>query len=143
MDLLTNWLFSIKFAYSSLFVRQTIFKFLNCKMTTLTESLLTQLQENPLNWFLSSFLIYVVYSYFTPPPYQLPIAKHPETTIFREYTPKQLREYDGRTPQTKIYMGVCGKVYDVSRGRNFYGPGIYNFNIYKFFINILILTDFL
>ncbi|GBC13049.1 membrane-associated progesterone receptor component 1 [Rhizophagus irregularis DAOM 181602=DAOM 197198] len=99
MDLLTNWLFSIKFAYSSLF-----------------------LQENPLNWFLSSFLIYVVYSYFTPPPYQLPIAKHPETTIFREYTPKQLREYDGRTPQTKIYMGVCGKVYDVSRGRNFYGP---------------------
>lgn len=95
-------------------------------MTTLTESLLTQLQENPLNWFLSGFLIYVVYSYFTPPPYQLPIAKHPETTIFREYTPKQLREYDGRTPQTKIYMGVRNKVYDVSRGRNFYGPGIYN-----------------
>ena len=94
-------------------------------MTTFIETLLVQLQENPLNWFISGFLVYVVYSYFTPPPYNLPIAKHPETTIFREYTPMQLREYDGRTPQTKIYMGVCGKVYDVTRGRNFYGPGIY------------------
>jgi len=89
---------------------------------SLQETLLIQLQENPLNWFLSGFLVYVIYSYLRPVPYSLPIARHTETTVFREYTPKQLREFDGRTLQTKIYMGVCGNVYDVTKGRNFYGP---------------------
>ncbi|CAG8451816.1 10253_t:CDS:2 [Acaulospora morrowiae] len=86
------------------------------------ETLISQLLENPLNWFLSSFLVYVVYSYLTPPQHQLPISRHPDTTVFREYTPIELREFDGRTDRTKIYMGVCGKVYDVTKGRNFYGP---------------------
>ncbi|CAG8439224.1 7432_t:CDS:2 [Ambispora leptoticha] len=89
---------------------------------TVLETLQTQLLTNPLNWFLSAFLLYVVRAYFTPTPHHLPVPKHPEVTVFREYTPKQLREFDGSTLQTKIYMGVCGKVYDVTKGRNFYGP---------------------
>ena len=91
---------------------------------TLLDTLYIQFQTNPLNWFLSAFLIYVVYSYLKPTPYQHPVARHAETTVFREYTPKQLREFDGRTPQTKIYLAVCGKVYDVTKGRTFYGPGL-------------------
>ncbi|RHZ89847.1 hypothetical protein Glove_9g150 [Diversispora epigaea] len=92
----------------------------------ITETLLTQFQENPLNWFLSAFLVYTIYSYLTPPPFSFPVYKHPETIVFRDYTPKELIEYDGRTLDTKIYLGVCGKVYDVSKGRNFYGPdGMY------------------
>ncbi|CAG8502731.1 5804_t:CDS:2 [Diversispora eburnea] len=55
-----------------------------------------------------------------------PDAKHPETIVFRDYTPKQLIEHDGRTLDTKIFLGIRGKVYDVSKGRNFYGPeGMY------------------
>ncbi|CAG8450751.1 5256_t:CDS:2 [Paraglomus occultum] len=85
------------------------------------ETLITQLETNPLNWFLFAFLIYVVYSYLTPPNHDPPKARHPETTVFRHYTPRQLRAYDGRS-QNKIYLAVCGNVYDVTRGRNFYGP---------------------
>ncbi|CAG8508979.1 hypothetical protein C2G38_2204892 [Gigaspora rosea] len=48
---------------------------------SLQETLLIQLQENPLNWFLLEFLIYVIYSYLRP----VPIARYTDTIVFREY----------------------------------------------------------
>jgi membrane-associated progesterone receptor component len=39
-----------------------------------------------------------------------------------EFTPVTLQKYNG-TDDPKIYMGVRGKVYDVSAGASFYGPG--------------------
>jgi hypothetical protein len=50
------------------------------------------------------------------------IAKHPEVLVFRNYTPLDLLPYDGQNG-ARILMGVNGSVYDVSQGRNFYGPG--------------------
>ncbi|KAF8730136.1 hypothetical protein HU200_017107 [Digitaria exilis] len=40
-----------------------------------------------------------------------------------ELTAAQLRAYDGTDPSKPIYVSVRGKVYDVSTGRGFYGPG--------------------
>ncbi|KAJ1929192.1 Dihydrodipicolinate synthase [Tieghemiomyces parasiticus] len=50
--------------------------------------------------------------------------KHPETVVFKEYTMRELLPYNGAdgSPNGKIYMAVSGKVFDVSRGANFYGP---------------------
>ncbi|KAG0335185.1 hypothetical protein BG004_000105 [Podila humilis] len=79
---------------------------------------------NPVNWVLAAVLGYISYSYFKPtppPPAPTPRPKLP-TLVFREYTPKELSEFDGKTPETRILMAVNGKVYDVTRGRNFYGP---------------------
>jgi membrane-associated progesterone receptor component len=52
-------------------------------------------------------------------------AKHPEAIIWREFSPRSLRQYDGTSPdQSKpILFAIRGKVYDVSSGRSFYGPG--------------------
>jgi membrane-associated progesterone receptor component len=61
--------------------------------------------------------------YFTisnKPPY-IP-AKHPEVLVFKNYTPADLLPYNGQN-DTRILMGVNGSVYDVTQGRNFYGPG--------------------
>lgn len=44
-----------------------------------------------------------------------------ETTVIREFTPRQLSNYNGFDLE-KIYMGVKGNIYDVSKGRQFYGP---------------------
>jgi membrane-associated progesterone receptor component len=44
----------------------------------------------------------------------------------KEYTPKELQEFDGKEGK-RILMGVGGNVYDVSMGRNFYGPGEYSY----------------
>ncbi|VAH90441.1 unnamed protein product [Triticum turgidum subsp. durum] len=39
-----------------------------------------------------------------------------------EITLEQLRAYDGKDPAKSILIAIRGQVYDVSRGRLFYGP---------------------
>lgn len=50
-----------------------------------------------------------------PPP--LPEAEE------RDYTLAELAQYDGSDPATPLLIGIRGEVYDVTRGRSFYGPG--------------------
>ncbi|KAG8072725.1 hypothetical protein GUJ93_ZPchr0006g46148 [Zizania palustris] len=38
-------------------------------------------------------------------------------------TAAQLRAYDGSDSSKPIYVSIRGKVYDVTSGRGFYGPG--------------------
>ncbi|XP_039131639.1 probable steroid-binding protein 3 [Dioscorea cayenensis subsp. rotundata] len=41
-----------------------------------------------------------------------------------EFTAEQLQAFNGSDPVEKpIYVAIRGKVYDVTSGRNFYGPG--------------------
>ena len=51
----------------------------------------------------------------TPPP--LPEAEE------RDYSLDELRRYDGSDPTKPLLLAVRGHVYDVGRGRDFYGPG--------------------
>lgn len=44
-----------------------------------------------------------------------------ETTVIREFTPRELSNFNGFDLE-KIYISVKGNVYDVSKGRQFYGP---------------------
>ena len=45
----------------------------------------------------------------------------------RDYTPRQLKPFDGTksedNPEGRILIGVLGKVYDMTKGKSFYGPG--------------------
>jgi membrane-associated progesterone receptor component len=41
----------------------------------------------------------------------------------RDFTLEELRPYDGNGPEGRVLVGVLGKVYDVTRGKRFYGPG--------------------
>lgn len=38
-------------------------------------------------------------------------------------TLKELRKYDGTGPDGRVLTGVLGKIYDVTKGKRFYGPG--------------------
>ena len=40
-----------------------------------------------------------------------------------DITAASLRKYDGRDPFLPLFFAVRGEVFDVSRGRDFYGPG--------------------
>lgn len=40
-----------------------------------------------------------------------------------DITLEELRAFDGRDPTKPLYVAVRGKVYDVTRGKQFYGPG--------------------
>ncbi|KAI9301893.1 hypothetical protein BJ944DRAFT_290587 [Cunninghamella echinulata] len=96
----------------------------NRTMNTTVNTLFSQLKENPVNWALLAVFAYVVKSYTNstqPAPMK---AKHPEVLVFRNYTPLDLLPYNGKSKELneRILMGVNGSVYDVSRGRSFYGP---------------------
>jgi len=41
----------------------------------------------------------------------------------QDMTVEQLRKYDGNTPDTPICLAVNGKIFNVTKGRRFYGPG--------------------
>lgn len=40
-----------------------------------------------------------------------------------EFTPQQLSQYNGSDPTKPIYVAVKGRVFDVTTGKSFYGPG--------------------
>ncbi|KAK4486239.1 hypothetical protein RD792_008909 [Penstemon davidsonii] len=40
-----------------------------------------------------------------------------------ELTPQQLKQYDGSDSSKPIYVAIRGRIYDVTTGKSFYGPG--------------------
>jgi len=53
-----------------------------------------------------------------PPPREKPL----EPMKKRDFTPQELLEYDG-VKQKRVLLAVNFKVFDVTRGKDFYGPG--------------------
>ncbi|KAL5209074.1 hypothetical protein ABZP36_004697 [Zizania latifolia] len=47
---------------------------------------------------------------------------YPESVQLGEITLQQLAAYDGKDPSKPILIAIRGQVYDISRGRLFYGP---------------------
>ncbi|KAG5929666.1 hypothetical protein E4U42_005098 [Claviceps africana] len=78
----------------------------------------------PLNFILLSVLLYTLYSTVTGsnngPSTSLP--RGPPPKVFRTYTPRTLLPFNGEDGRP-IFFAVRGRVFDVSGGRSFYGPG--------------------
>ncbi|KAK0722008.1 cytochrome b5-like heme/steroid binding domain-containing protein [Lasiosphaeria miniovina] len=75
----------------------------------------------PLNLMLLSLFLYTVYSFVKP---QAPAAlpKEEPAVVFKTFTPRTLLPFNGEN-NMPVYLAVRGRVFDVTRGRNFYGPG--------------------
>ena len=76
---------------------------------------------SPINLILLSLLILLVYYRLRPtsseklPPPVAPV-------VFRTFTPPELKPFNGEEGRP-VYLAVRGKVFDVTPGKNFYGPG--------------------
>jgi len=78
--------------------------------------------SSPTNIVLFIILGYLVYLRLRPRSMALPLAILEEPIVFACYTPTELAEFDGRRNK-RILMGIRGRVYDVTSGATFYGPG--------------------
>ncbi|KAI1846776.1 hypothetical protein JX265_004745 [Neoarthrinium moseri] len=75
----------------------------------------------PLNLILAAITLYATYQLYKPaPPAKLP--REPPATVFKTFTPHTLLPYNGLN-NMPVYLAVRGRVFDVTSGRNFYGPG--------------------
>ncbi|CAK7269989.1 Dihydrodipicolinate synthase [Sporothrix epigloea] len=75
----------------------------------------------PLNIILTVIVFYVLYMLFWPSkPVSYP--QDPPAVVFRTYTPRTLLPFNGNGGYP-VYLAVRGVVFDVSSGRQFYGPG--------------------
>ena len=89
-------------------------------------NIITDILYNPLNLLLLSicgFLLYKIFSSHredvkvSPPTPELPPMKR------RDMTYQELKKYDGHNEEGRVCVAVNGKVFDVTKGKRFYGPG--------------------
>ena len=50
------------------------------------------------------------------------LPRAPPPIVFKTFTPPTLLPYNGQNDMP-VYLAVRGRIFDVSSGRNFYGPG--------------------
>ncbi len=66
-------------------------------------------------------LVYIIRQLIKPAPVYTPPPPKPKP-VMREFSREELRELVGKDGG-RICMAIKGRVYDVSGGRAFYGPG--------------------
>lgn len=76
---------------------------------------------SPINLFLLSLFILLAYLRLHPKT-PSPSQKTYSPKVFRTFTPPELKPYNGEN-NMPVYLAVRGKVFDVTTGKNFYGPG--------------------
>lgn len=98
--------------------------------------------RNPINAVLLAVITILILRILLPPPpyaphpyglatkpseaYNWRPERHPHSQLWRTWTPRQLEKYDGTEPNHeggRILFAIRRKVYDVTAGKSFYGPG--------------------
>jgi len=81
------------------------------------------LLATPLNLTVLVLFVALLYWRFRPDPDPMStLPKGPAPIVFQTFTPRTLLKNNGMNG-APVYLAVKGKVYDVTPGRNFYGPG--------------------
>lgn len=85
---------------------------------------LEEIFTSPLNLSLLCLCLFLLYKIFRgDKPAEVAEAEEPLPKLKkRDFTLEDLKEYDGEA-NPRILMAVNGKVFDVTRGKKFYGPG--------------------
>lgn len=88
------------------------------------QKVFSELLANPVNIGLMALIGFLVYKIFRGR--KEPVGPAPDPPLPKlkkqDFTLEQLREFDGTGPEGRVLLAVNGRVFDVTRGKNFYGP---------------------
>ncbi|KAJ8947690.1 hypothetical protein NQ318_001528 [Aromia moschata] len=97
--------------------------------STLKAGLLTnvflEIVQSPINIALVVLIFFLIYKIFrrqNDVPVRQPVPELPKMKK-RDFTVEELKKYDGTQEDGRVLVAVNGSVYDVTRGKRFYGPG--------------------
>lgn len=92
----------------------------------ITNSTQTSLSKTgPLNLALIAIITFLIFKIFKSrqPPKPSPPAEPELPKLRKDFTVAELKAFDGNQPDGRVLVAVNGTVYDVTRGKRFYGPG--------------------
>ena len=86
---------------------------------------MSELVSSPINLALLGLCVFLLYKIVKSRrrEFSKPIQPELPTMKKRDFTLEQLQEFDGQGKGGRILIAVNGKVFDVTRGNRFYGPG--------------------
>ncbi|XP_053600251.1 membrane-associated progesterone receptor component 1-like [Plodia interpunctella] len=94
-------------------------------MSEIATSLWDEL-TSPINLVLLAFIVYLIYkiiqsNFESNAPVAPPAPPLPK--IRKDLTVSELKQYDGTQADGRVLLAVNGVIFDVTRGKRFYGPG--------------------
>lgn len=81
---------------------------------------------SPINLILLAICVLFLYKIYVKrrqPPVMEPTEPELPRMKKQDLTLEQLKQYNGDEPHKRVLVAVNGKVFDVTKGRRFYGPG--------------------
>lgn len=98
--------------------------------SSMFETILNEIIYSPMNLGLVVIIAFLVYKIIkdrmdVPNAGNVRPAEPELPKIRRDFTVQELRQFDGTQPDGRVLVGVNGMVYDVTKGKRFYGPGKY------------------
>ena len=96
--------------------------------TSMIMSIINEIIYSPMNLglvFIIAFLVYkIIKDRIEVPSAGSSRPAEPELPkLRRDFTVQELRQFDGNQPDGRVLVAVNGQIYDVTKGKRFYGPG--------------------
>ncbi|KAJ8986075.1 hypothetical protein NQ317_003369 [Molorchus minor] len=91
----------------------------------LLTNVLMEIVNSPINIALVILIFFLIYKIFrrqSDVPVRQAVPELPKLKK-RDFTVEELRKYDGTQEDGRVLVAVNGTVYDVTKGKRFYGPG--------------------
>ena len=104
----------------------------NIEKPSFLASVVQEIVNSPLNLALVGLITFLVYKIIKSRSQTSEVAApEPELPkIRRDFTVEELKQYDGNGEDGRVLVAVNGNVYDVTKGKRFYGPGMFDFLLF-------------
>lgn len=100
----------------------------DAKSDGLLTNIIFDIIQSPVNILLVCLIGILVYK-IVKSRQDVPSSRQPEPELpklkKRDFTVEDLKKYDGTQEDGRVLVAVNGNVYDVTKGKRFYGPGEY------------------